>query len=190
MIYLSSTSVYGQTGGEWVDEDSPCEPTRPSGRVCLEAEQVVQAVGEQVGLPTNILRLSGIYGPRRLLARLAALRSGEPLAGNPEGFLNLIHVDDIVRAIAACENRGRPGRAYLISDDRPVTRRAYYEALASLIDARPPQFDGRSSQRHDPSSLNKRCRNLRMREELQVELSYPTLETGLPAALRVSSSGI
>lgn len=187
LIYLSSTSVYGQTAGEWVDEESPCQPTRSSGQVCLEAERTLLSTAESGELSAHILRLSGIYGPGRLLARLEALRSGEPLAGNPEGFLNLIHVDDIVRAIFACEQRGAANQTYLISDDRPITRRVYYETLAKLVEAPKPQFDGRSSERHDAGSLNKRCRNRRMRDQLEVELAYPTIETGLPAALGAES---
>lgn len=187
LIYLSSTSVYGQTGGELVDEESPCDPTRENGQVCLDAERLIasQWDGSQ-SPPFHILRLAGIYGPNRLLARAAALRSGEVLRGNPDGYLNLIHVEDIVRAVVACETHARDGRTYLISDDRPVTRREYYETLARLLDAPPPQFGGGSSERHDVDSLNKRCSNRRMHEELAVTLAYPTLETGLPAALAES----
>ena len=187
LIYLSSTSVYGQSAGEVVDETSPCQPLRPNGQVCLDAEAVIrERLGERSGVDFNILRLAGIYGPQRLLARVEALRRGEPLSGNPEGFLNLIHVDDIVRAISACQQRGAPGQLYLVSDDHPVTRREYYEALALLIGAKPPTFGGGDSARHAAESLNKRCNNRRRREELAVELAYPTIETGLPAALRDS----
>ncbi len=77
-LYISSTSVYGQDQGEWIDETSPCEPTRPNGQICRDAEQLV----EQYFPPekadsersANILRLAGIYGPGRLLRRLADLR--------------------------------------------------------------------------------------------------------------------
>ncbi|WP_339909733.1 SDR family oxidoreductase [Symmachiella dynata] len=184
LIYLSSTSVYGQTGGEWVDESSPCEPIRDNGQVCLDAEQVIKSqLGGDSTAEFQILRLAGIYGPNRLLARVAALRDGEPLAGNPEGYLNLIHVEDIVRTILACAERGVAGQTYLVSDDRPITRRAYYETLAQLIGAAAPQFGGSGSGRHGAESLNKRCKNRRLRDELAVELAYPTIETGLPAAL-------
>ena len=183
-IYLSSTSVYGQTAGEWVDESSPCEPLRENGQVCLDAERVIESqLGGNSTTEFQILRLAGISGPNRLLARVAALREGEPLAGNPDGYLNLIYVEDIVRTISACASRGVTGQTYLVSDDRPMTRRAYYETLAQLIGAAPPQFGGGGSGRHGAESLNKRCKNRRLREELAVELAYPTIETGLPAAL-------
>ncbi len=188
IIYLSSTSVYGQTAGEWVDETSACNPSRPNGQICLDAETVLQKHGATAQVPVNVLRLAGIYGPDRLLARVAALQAGEPLRGNRAGFLNLIYVDDIVRAIVACQEMGHAGATYLVCDDQPITREEYYTTLAKIIDAPPPQFVVGDSQRHSGDSLNKRCSNRRMREELQVEPAYPTIATGLPAALRLSQN--
>lgn len=187
LIYLSSTSVYGQTAGEVVDESSPCRPIRENGQICLDAERLIESrLGKSSTAAFQILRLAGIYGPNRLLARVAALRNGEAVRGNPDGFLNLIHVEDIIRTISACETRGVAGRTYLVSDNRPVTRREYYETLARLIGAATPQFGGGGSERHGGDSLNKRCNNRRLREELAVDLAYPTIETGLPAALAES----
>ena len=179
LIYLSSTSVYGQNAGEWVDESSELRPESENGRVCLDAERLLID-----RLPAAmILRLAGIYGPGRLLARVAALREGRPLDGNPDGWLNLIHVDDIVMAILACERQGTPGATYLVSDDRPTQRREYYERLASLIGAPPPTFAALSPDSPERLRLNKRCRNWRLREEFGVPLRYPTIAEGLPAAL-------
>lgn len=179
LLYLSSTSVYGQNSGEWVDETSELRPASENGQVCLDAERLLIE-----RLPSAmILRLSGIYGPGRLVARLAALREGKPLDDNPDGWLNLIHVDDIVTAILACERLGQPGAAYLVSDDRPSQRREYYERLASLIDAPPPTFTTIPPDSPEQLQLNKRCRNRRLHEELGVALRYPTIAEGLPAAL-------
>ncbi len=188
LIYLSSTSVYGQTDGTWVDESSPCRPARPNGQVCLEAETLLlQHEGAAARESRNILRLAGIYGPDRLLARVEALRSGEPLKGNPDAFLNLIYVDDIVRSIDACLERGGKDTLYLVCDDRPITRLEYYSELAKLSGAAAPRFVPGDTARHSLESLNKRCRNTRLRSELQVELAYPTITTGLPAALGLTS---
>jgi nucleoside-diphosphate-sugar epimerase len=208
-VYVSSTSVYGQTNGEWIDADSPCEPTRENGAVCLAAERLVwqafpsmeqlKAEMEQLkaeislhqlevmlfdrffralGRSANVLRLAGIYGPGRLLRRVEAVRSGGPVDGNPDAFLNLIHVEDAAAAVDACLERGRPGRTYLISDDRPVTRREYFESLATHLNAPPPVFTADAAAARTPG-LNKRCRNRRMKEELQVALQYPTITEGL-----------
>lgn len=180
-VYVSSTSVYGQSAGEWVDEESACEPASEGGRVCLEAEQLMRNVG---GIhKCVILRLSGIYGPGRLIARLDGLRSGTPVSGDPEAWLNLIHVDDAARIASVCAERGGGNRTFLVSDDRPVTRRAYYTRLAELAGAPVPEFTGEDAERGRTVGLNKRCRNARVKRELGVELAYPTIEEGLPAAV-------
>jgi nucleoside-diphosphate-sugar epimerase len=191
LVYISSTSVYGQAGGEWIDEGSPCHPQRPNGQVCLEAEQVVWRYfpprKEANGPRANVLRLSGIYGPGRLLARAAALRAAEPLSGNPEAFLNLIHVDDAAACVLACEARGRAGETYLVSDDRPSPRREYFEALARLIGAPPPRFAPADDA--ESTGLNKRCSNHKLHAELQVTLRFPTIDRGLADALRDAENG-
>lgn len=179
-LYVSSTSVYGQTRGEWVDESSICEPRSERGRICLDAERLLSsALGGRV--PYHVLRLSGIYGPGRLIARTAALREGHPLSGDADHWLNLIHVEDAARAIIACgEQDAAPGETWLVSDDRPIRRRAYYEALARLVGAPPPVFDASAQGSADPG---KRCDNRRLRDELGVSLEFPTIDEGLPHAV-------
>jgi nucleoside-diphosphate-sugar epimerase len=184
LVYISSTSVYGQNLGEWVDEDSVCQPTASNGVVCLEAESLVSRhiPKPSSGVGSNILRLAGIYGPGRLIARVAALQSGAMLEGNPGAWLNLIHVDDAVSAVFGCLQRGCPGRTYLVSDDRPVARREYYETVAKLVHAPEPRFDLELPDA-EKRSLNKRCCNRRLREELQVTLQFGDIVAGLPNAL-------
>jgi len=193
-LYVSSTSVYGQTAGEWVDETSECRPASENGKVCLDAEMLLRGK-----IPdANILRLAGIYGPGRLVARIAELRAGLVLEGNPEAWLNLIHVDDAVASILACEERGKPGSTYLVCDDRPSRRMEYFSLLAALIGAPPPTLppftrggQGVSGELVNPApnaespvaNLNKRCCNRRLHDELQVTLHYPDMHIGLPIAL-------
>ena len=99
-IHISSTSVYGQTAGEWVNEDADCEPAQANGQMTLAAEQLVRdRFSNGSGRRCNILRLAGIYGPGRLLSRVDALRNGLTLAGRGDSWLNLIYVDDAVSAI-------------------------------------------------------------------------------------------
>ncbi|QDV52340.1 SDR family oxidoreductase [Gimesia fumaroli] len=200
MIYLSSTSVYGQSTGEWVDETSVCEPERENGQICLAAEQLF----EQHGLTPNgaqretatavILRLAGIYGPGRLLARMQQIKAGEPLTGRPDAWLNLVHLADIVNTILKCDTDIHLESHYLVSDSQPITRQEYYETLARLLKAPHPQFAGdspgqsalKSLRMHSTeraAGLNKRCSNLRLRETLGVELVYPTIQEGLPQAI-------
>ncbi len=182
-LYVSSTSVYGQDAGELVDESSPTVPTDESGCICRDAEAVLR----QAMSAATVLRLAGIYGPGRLLARVEQLRRGERLTGHPEAWLNLIHVDDAVRAVLAAETRGVPGATYLVCDDRPLHRREYYAALAEKVGAPPPQFEVLAADAPELRRLNKRCVNRRLRDELSVELQFPTVIEGLrslPEAMR------
>lgn len=182
MIYISSSSVYGQDAGEWIDETSPTEPTTDGGRICLEAERVLAASAFAVTDCAETLRLSGIYGPDRLLAKVDALRAGTPLAGSPEAWLNLIHVEDAADAVAAAAAHPAPESLYLVSDDRPVTRGEYYGELARLVGAPPPVFDATQSPRHGVG-LNKRCRNERLKQSLGMTWRYPTWRQGLAESL-------
>jgi nucleoside-diphosphate-sugar epimerase len=182
IIYVSSVSVYGQADGSWVDESSPCEPTSAGGKICLEAESVLR---DHSSVPPDVfvLRLAGIYGPVRLLTRIEELRAGTPLGGEPDAWLNLIHVDDAARAVVACSEPGRAGGTYVVCDDGPVKRREYYTALARLVGAPAPQFDPELQTGTRGSGLNKRCSNKKLRTDLGFELAFPTFEMGLPHAV-------
>lgn len=182
-LYISSSSVYGQSDGEWVDEDSECRPVQAGGKCCLAAESLVRESFPSESRRSNALRLSGIYGPGRLLARVESLRNGEPISGQPDAWLNLIHVDDAAAAVLACETRGIPGQTYLVSDDQPVQRGEYYGLLATLCGAQAPRFDTEVTAARGSGGLNKRCRNWRLRRELKVDLAYPTISAGLPVSL-------
>lgn len=187
-VYISSSSVYGQHAGEWVDEDSLCEPSQPGGQCCLAAEQLVHATFAESPATGIVLRLSGIYGPGRLLSRIESLKQGEPLAGSPESWLNLIHVDD---AVTTCLKvlQDRPQRSvYLVCDDEPVPRGIYYQHLAELVQAPAPVFDESQPARRGAGGLNKRCSNRRLREELRIELRYPNFRDGLAHAIASSAS--
>lgn len=183
-VYISSTSVYGQDNGEFVNELSAVSPREENGRICLDAEAVVWEhfrpadQGTRTG-EAMVLRLGGIYGPRRLLARERQLRGGELLLGNPATWLNLIHVEDAVQAVLAAEERGQSGATYLICDDRPLRRREYYAALAAQLGLAPPEFEELTANAAKHRQFNKRCVNRRMREELNVELRFPTVIEGL-----------
>jgi len=186
-LYISSTSVYGRKKGEWVDESSACQPTRTRGRICLEAEHLVRSFfSQQASIDANgasILRLAGIYGPGRLLRRVDTLRSGAQLPGNPEAYLNLIHVQDAVQSICACEARGEFGETYLVCDNKPVRRRDYFETLAALMDAPAPNFAPAGDSSPADERSDKRCSNRKLREELGVSLRFPSYESGLPDAV-------
>jgi nucleoside-diphosphate-sugar epimerase len=179
-VYVSSTGVYGHCHGEEVDEDAATEPLEESGRVVLEAERLLcdrrpDAV---------VLRFAGIYGPGRLL-RGQAIRAGEPIIGDPEKWLNLIHVADGAAAVLAAEARARPGTVINVSDDHPVRRRDFYRLLARLLDAPEPRFELPPPDTPLPGHerTNRRIVNRRLRADLGVSLRYPSYAEGLPASI-------
>ncbi len=182
LIYISSTGVYGQTDGQWINERSECRPTRDGGRACLTAEQTLAA--SRLADHAIALRMAGLYGPGRLPS-LDAVRSGQPIAVQPEGFLNLIHVEDAAEVVLSAERRATKPNLFLVSDGHPVSRRDYYAELARLVAAPPPAFappDDRSSSR-TRQGTNKRVDISHLRAELDVRFTYPTFREGLASAL-------
>lgn len=169
-IYVSSTGVYGQDSGEDVDEQASTEPTTESGRVVLEAEHLLRE-----HIPSAIIqRFAGIYGPERLFLA-EPIRRGDPVRGNPDQWLNLIHVDDGVTAVLAAETMGKPGETYNVSDGAAPTRREFYGTIAELLHAPPVTFTDGPTLRGG----HRRILNRRLIEELQVKLRYPNYRAGL-----------
>jgi nucleoside-diphosphate-sugar epimerase len=186
LVYASSTGVFGQMSGEWVDEESPAIPAHESGKVCLEAECRIRAWANRRGGSGRaiILRFAGLYGPGRVVRR-SMVERGEPIPGDPAKYLNLIQVDDAAQAAIAAFETEAAASLYLIADDRPVSRREYYSLIAELLGAPEPSFEvplpGTPEAARD--STNKRIRNRRMQDLLRVKLQHPDITTGLRAAL-------
>ncbi|MBN9519160.1 sugar nucleotide-binding protein, partial [bacterium] len=177
LIYVSSTGVYGQTDGGWVDESSPTEPVEESGRVVLEAESLLRERRPDA----IVLRSAGLYGPDRLLRKQPILK-GEGLVGDADKWLNLVHVEDGADAVLAAEARAAPGATYTIADDAPPRRRAFYTLLAELLHAPPAAFD----ERPEPGAANRRVSNRRAKADLGWAPRFPTFRDGLPAAVAAS----
>ncbi|HEV8001672.1 MAG TPA: SDR family oxidoreductase [Planctomycetaceae bacterium] len=179
LFYISSTSVYGQDRGEWVDETSETAPANEDGQIVLAAEQTVRQLCPPGA--ASVLRFAGIYGPGRLLRRIELVRRSEPIAGNPDGFLNLIHVDDGAQIVSRLAKRDSVEPTYLVTDDRPIRRREYYGLLARLVGATEPVFQFDAS--GERSGLNKRCSNARLEAQLGEILRFPTIDSGLAQAI-------
>ncbi len=177
-IFTGSTSVYAQTAGEWVDEESPAEPMHETGKVLREAEEVVRQNGGVVA------RLAGIYGPGRS-ALLRKFLSGEArLEGNGSRFLNQVHRDDIAAALVLLASLPSEGTVN-VADDEPITQRAAYEWLAARLGRPIPPAAETAGQRKRGSS-NKRVRNAKLRS-LGWQPRFPNFASGmedsvLPAA--------
>jgi nucleoside-diphosphate-sugar epimerase len=183
-IYISTTGVYGQDDGSWVDEDSVCQPRREAGRIYLAAEKLLRA--HRWGNRSVILRLAGIYGPGRVPYR-NLLRSGEPLPVEVDRYLNLIHVDDAARAVLAME-RIEPAELFLVSDGHPVQCGEYYREVARRMGtriefARPEATSARSER----ARTNKCVSNRKLLERLKLRLQYPSYREGLASALEADA---
>jgi nucleoside-diphosphate-sugar epimerase len=183
IIYVSSTGVYGDNDGDWVDEETPCHPIRAGGKACLAAEQLL--MGHRLSDKAIVLRMAGIYGPGRI-PRVEQILAGEVIPAPAEGFLNLIHVDDASRVVLAAEKRATPPRTYVVSDGHPCPRRDYFVELARLLNAPAPRFEEPAPEMPvaQRALADKRVRNARMAAELTLDLIYPTYRDGLAAIVR------
>ncbi len=179
--YLSTTGVYGDRGGGWVDEESPLLPTGERGRRRVQAEAAWRAFG----LPLHVFRIAGIYGPGR--NALAAARAGRARRiVKPGQVFSRIHVDDIAAVLAASIARPNPGRAYNLADDRPAPPAAVTEFACRLLGLEPPPAEPFESADLSPMAASfyrdsKRVSNARIKAELGVRLSYPGYREGLRA---------
>ena len=174
LLFVSSTGVYGQSAGEWVDEDSPAEPQSSSGKRLLEGERVLweSNIVERV-----VLRLGGIYGPGREGAIERALVA--PTGGPPQ-YTNRIHRDDCAGALLHLLTLPTPDPLYLGVDNDPADRRT----IAAWLHAR---LDGRPANRPTPPKTrrarsNKRCSNERLLAS-GYAFRYPTFREGFAALL-------
>jgi len=173
IFFVSSTSVYGQSRGEWVDEESPTDPRRFAGEILLTAERLI-AAGD---VPATMLRLAGIYGPGR--ARLVErVRSGEA-AIDPTGprYTNRIHRDDAAGALAHLIALPKPERCYLGVDAEPADEADVLRWLAAELGVPPPRGRGEAENPPVRRSGSKRCRSDRLRSS-GYELRYPTFREG------------
>ena len=185
LLFVSTTGVYGQTAGEWVDETSVTTPDSESGRLAVEAEHRCQELCRARGLELIVLRMSGLYGPGRLLRRVEQLQAGEAISGDGSAWLNLVHVNDAALAVRTAAarpiSRGQQ-QVWLMSDDLPVSRQTYYGELARQTNAPPPVFDALADSRIH--GLGKRCRNAAIKAELNLHLQFPSYREGLVASLQ------
>lgn len=183
--YLSTTGVYGDRGGDWVDEETPPRPTTPRSQRRTEAEQAWLDFGAAQGLAVHLFRLAGIYGPGR--NALAAIRAGRARRiYKPGQVFSRIHVADLAATLLRSMEAPRGGRIYNVCDDRPAPPEDVVAFAARLLGVDPPPLipleeAGLSEMAKSFYGENKRVRNGRIKQELNVALRYPDYETGLKA---------
>lgn len=196
LVYGSTSGVYGDCGGERVDESRPVAPATPRAQRRVNAERAVRHLG-RAGVRASILRIPGIYAPdRKGGTPEARLKRGTPvLLPEDDVYTNHIHADDLARACVAALWRGRAQRCYNVSDDSHMKMGDYFDLAADLYGLpRPPRVPRSTAKQSLPVSLlsfmgeSRRLDNTRMARELGLRLRYPTVEQGLRGepALRLS----
>jgi len=185
--YLSTTGVYGDRDGGWVDEDSELTPTGERGRRRVAAEEAWLDLWERDALPVHLFRLAGIYGPGR--SALDSVRNGTARRiDKPGQVFSRIHVDYIASVLQASIARPRSGAAYNLSDyEASPPQEVIAHACELLGRDAPPLVPFQEAQLSDMARSfyrdNKRVSNARIKDELRVALAYPSYREGLRAIL-------
>jgi len=185
--YLSTTGVYGNRNGEWVDEQSEREPSSQRGsRRVLAENQWIEAMMDK-SLPLHIFRLSGIYGPGR--SALDSVRAGTARCIHKPGHaFSRIHVEDIIQVLLASMKNPMPGQIYNLADDMPASSSEIITYACQLLNRTPPPQIPYEQADLAPITRsfyedNKRISNTKIKDALGIDLIYPTYKEGLKACL-------
>lgn len=180
--YLSTTGVYGDHQGAWVDEESELRPSGPRNHARVAAEAAWRAIPD---LPVHIFRLAGIYGPGR--GPFAKVQNGTARRIVKENHVfGRIHVEDIAQVVLASIDKPHAGRVYNVADDLPAAGHLVVEEAARLLGVTPPPLEDYASAEMTPMARSfyadsRRVKNTRLHEELGVTLHYPDYKAGLAA---------
>jgi nucleoside-diphosphate-sugar epimerase len=187
LVYISTSGVYGDCGGAWVDEDRPLAPQNLRAVRRVDAERSLFAWGSQRGVAVSVLRVPGIYAAERL--PLAQLKRGAPvLRAEDDVYTNHIHADDLAAICQAALERGTAGRAYNASDDGEIKMGDYFDLVADRARLpRPPRIARAAAEAGAISAglmsfmrESRRLSNTRMKTELGVRLRYASVHEGVP----------
>jgi nucleoside-diphosphate-sugar epimerase len=184
-VLISTTGVYGDCRGEWVDESTPLNPVADRAFRRADAEQQVEHFCQQLDIPLVILRVPGIYGPGKI--PLARIKSGQPVVNQQDSpFTNRIHADDLVniceRALLDTSITG----IYNVSDGHPGTMYEYFTGVAAAMNLpAPPAISLEEAQQQLSQGMlsymaeSRRISNKKLVEDFAIELLYPDLQAGL-----------
>lgn len=189
IVYISTTSVYGDCGDELVTEERPANPGNHTARRRLDAEESLTKWAKERCVPLVILRVAGIYGAGRI--PMERILAGHPLLDESEaGFSNRIHADDLARICLAAMDRGEEGEIFNVCDGESSTMTAYFNAITDLLGLpRLPQVPLSEARRVMTPLMfgymteSRRIDNSKMLAKLGVTLRYPTMAEGLKASL-------
>ena len=185
ILYLSTIGVYGDRGGEWVDETALPHSENERSKVRIHAEKAWLALAKDSAKTVHVLRLSGIYGPgRNPLVNLAEGKARRIV--KPGQVFNRIHVEDIARACAALVAHEGPSDIWNVTDDEPAAPQDVVAYAAEMMGVAPPPEQDFATADMTPMarsfySESKRCANRKIKDELGFEFAFPTYREGIAA---------
>lgn len=190
--YLSTTGVYGDRDGDWVDETDEVRPTGPRQCRRVAAERRWLDLCRDHGLPVRVFRLAGIYGPGR--SALDSVRDGTARRiDKPGQMFSRIHVDDLSTILRASMAQGQAGAIYNVCDDEPAPGHAVVTYACRLLGVEPPPLLPFATADLTPMARsfyadNKRVRNDRIKRDLGIRFKHPDYRSGLEAQLAAEKS--
>jgi nucleoside-diphosphate-sugar epimerase len=187
LVYISTSGVYGDCGGAWVNETRADAARTPRALRRIDAERQLRRWGRNGGPIVNILRAPGIYAAERL--PVERIRRGDPvLCSEDDVYTNHIHADDLAACALAALRRGRPNRVYHASDDSVLQMAEWFDAVAAAFALAAPRRVSRAEAETQLAPLtlsfmseSRRLDNSRIKRELRVRLRYPDVSSGLAA---------
>ena len=194
VVLISTTAVYGDCHGQWVNETTVTQPQSDRGKRRLHGEQQLLDWSEHTGVPVVILRVGGIYGPHRL--PVERLKQGLPILQEAlSPYTNRIHEDDLAMICVAAADKAPPNSnrsaIYNVSDGKPGTMSRYFKDIAQALGLpQPPEVDMETAKRELSAGMlsylqeSRRIDNSKLINELGVQLQYPDFVTGLAACVQ------
>lgn len=192
--YISTTGAYGDREGGWVDENAEIRPTTKRGSRRVRAEEQWLSLMHSTGIPVTIFRLAGIYGPGR--SALDSVRAGVARRINKPGHaFSRIHVEDIVQVLKASMENPKGGAIYNLADDLPAPSHEVIDYACRMLGLKSPELIPFDKADLAPITLsfysdNKRIKNDKIKNDLNVHLKYPTYREGLQACLEAEKQAV
>ncbi len=190
IVYMSTTGVYGDCKGKWVDEKQTLNPQADRAKRRVHAESLLKEYKKKIGFELIILRVAGIYGPERL--PLERLQNRTPIISEQDApWTNRIHSYDLVNICISAMENGKDGEVYNVSDGNPGKMTDYFNKIADLTGLpRPPIISKQESEETLSAALlsylaeSRRLDNKKVLADLKIKLKYPNLRDGLIASLK------
>lgn len=187
--YLSTTGVYGNRDGGWVDETSDLRPSSPRSERRVDAERAWLDWGDRHGIATQVFRLAGIYGPGRSVADQIKAGTARRIS-KPGHLFSRIHVEDIATVLAASISNPEPSGIYNVCDDEPAAPTDVLAYVCELLSIAPPPLIPFEEAEISPMGKtfwadNRRVRNHRIKSDLGVDLAFPDYRIGMRAVLGI-----